>query len=131
MYEISDKNEERLANMPILEYLKAMHDRIETIQHRSKSNSAYEECTVFAHHIRSRIVKELKLTWQEFDMGIGRNLRQSEDILDLYSTRDSDKRKADRIKEFVSEYTYDLSSIIRAFERRKENPNTPIENDEV
>lgn len=131
MFELSDKANERLANMPFLEYLKSMHERIESIQHHSKSNSAYEECRALALHIRSRIVKELRLSWEDFDMKIGRNLRLSEEKLDMYNFRDSDSKKAYRIKEFVDEYTYDLSNLIRAFERRKENPETSIEEDEI
>lgn len=58
------------------------------------------------------------------------NLRQSEEILDLYNSRESDKRKSARIKEFVDEFTFDLHSYIMALERRKENPGSPIEDEE-
>lgn len=131
MFEISDKEDERLKAMDFLEYLKEMHGRLERISHRSKSNSAYSECYTLANHIKYRIVKEYKLTWEDFDNKIGKNLRASADILNLYSTGESDKRKSARIKEFVDEYTYDLSNFIRARERRKENPSSPIDENEV
>lgn len=131
MFEISETLDKRLKEMDFVEYLQYMHDRLEGISHRPKSNAAYSECRTLTLHIKHRIVTEFKLTWEDFDMKIGKNLRQSEEILDLYGFSDSDKRKASRIKEFVDEYTYDLSSFIRAAKRRKENPNTTINEEEV
>lgn len=131
MYEISEVLDKKLKEMDFVEYLQSMHDWLERIVHRSKSNSAYDECRTLTRHIKSRIVRELKLTWEDFDMKVGKNLRQSEEILDLYSLKESDKRKAARIKEFVDEYTYDLSGFLRAAKRRKENPGTTIDEEEV
>ena len=121
-------NQDRLNSLSFLDYLKEMHSRIEGIRHSPKSNSAYTEARDLCNDIKYRIVKELHLTWEDWNK---RNLRQSEDILDLYSHSESDKRKAARIAEFVDEYSYDLHSMIMARERHKENPDTPIEDEEV
>lgn len=108
-----------------------MHDRIEAISHRPKTNSAYSECRTSAGHIKHRIVSELKISWEDFNMKFGRNLRQSEDILELYGPNDSDKNKTSRINEFVDNYSYDLSSFLRAAKRRKESPNKPIDDNDL
>jgi len=131
MFEISETLEKRLKEMDFVDYLQYMHDRLESISHHPKTNTAYSECQTLTLHIKHRIVTEFKLTWEEFDLKIGKNLRKSEDILDLYRHSESDKRKSERIKEFVDEYTYDLSSFIRAAKRRKENPNTTINYEEI
>lgn len=131
MFEISDTLDKRLKEMDFVDYLQYMHDRIENISHRPKTNTAYSECRTLTMHIKHRIVTELKLTWEDFDMKIGKNLHKSEEILDLYSFSESDKRKTDRIKEFVDDYTYDLFNFIRFAKRRKENPGTTIEDEEV
>ncbi len=131
MFEISDAQDKRLKEMDFVDYLQELHDRLERITHRPKSNSAYSECRTLTLHIKHRMVTEFKLSWEDLDMKIGKNLRQSEEILDLYGQSESDQRKAVRIKEFIDEYTYDLSSLIRAAKRRKENPDTTINEDEI
>lgn len=131
MFTISDELNKKLQEMDFVDYLERMHDWIEGISHRNKSNSAHAECRDLVHNIKVRIVQELNLTWEDYDMKIGKNLRQSAEILDLYDSRESDKKKSARIKEFVDEYTYDLSNFIRAAKRRKENPSTPIEDEEI
>jgi len=131
MFEISDTLDKRLKEMDYADYLQYMYDRLENISHRPKSNSAYSECRELALHIKHRIVAEFKLSWEDFNMKIGRNLRQSEGILDLYGHSESDKRKDARIKEFIDNYTYDLSSLLMAAKRKKENPNTTIEDEEI
>jgi hypothetical protein len=131
MFEISETLDKRLKEMDFVDYLQYMHDRLENISHRPKTNTAYSECRTLTLHIKHRIVTEFKLSWEDFDIKIGKNLRQSEEILDLYGHSESDKRKSARIKEFVDEYTYDLSSFIKAAKRRKENPNTTIGEEEI
>lgn len=131
MYEISETLDKGLQSLPFIEYLKRMYDWLEGIQHRPKSNSAYDECRAIARHIKYRIVKEYKLSWEDFDMKIGKNLRQSEEVLDLYGHGESDKRKGARIKEFIDDYTYDLHSFIRARDRQEQNPGTTIHEDEI
>lgn len=131
MNEISDSLKERLDKMDFIEYLNFMNDRLKNISHRPKTDSAYYHCMELTTHIKQRIVKELRLNWDDFNFKIGRNLKQSADILDLYKFSNSDKQKAERIREFISEYKYDLSNFIRAAERRKDNPSSPIKEDEV
>ena len=81
-------NQDRLNSLSFLDYLKEMHTRIEGIRHTPKSNSAYSESRDLCNDIKHRVVKELHLTWEDWNK---RNLRRSEDILDLYSHSDSDK----------------------------------------
>ena len=132
MFEISDTLDKRFMAMEFVDYLQEMHDRIERISHRPKSNSAYNECNALTRHIKQRVVTELNLTWEEFDMKIGRNLRLSEKILDSYNHVQSDKRKSELIKEFVDNYAYDLASFTRTAQRKKnENPNTSFDADEI
>lgn len=132
MFEISESLDKKLKELPFLEYLRFMHERIKSIRHTPKSNRAYGEATTFANHVIFRYVQEYKLTWENYDdKSPGRNLRLSRDILNKYDTRASDTRKADVIQEFVSDFSYDLLSMIRARERHKENPGTPIQDEEV
>lgn len=120
-------SEERLAAMPFLEYLKEMLSKVKGIRHVNKSNVAYSDSRDLCRHIKSRFVKELKLTWEEFDTKIGHSLKLSEDELDKYRYAKSDKAKAAVIKDFVDNYSYDLQSYILARERNKQSPDTPVE----
>lgn len=131
MDKISDVLDKRLKEMPLLDYLQSMHDKIENVRHYPKSNSAYDECREFSRHVKYRIVSEYKISWEDFNSKYGKNLKISEDILDLYSFSESDKRKEARIKEFIGEYTYDLKNKINAILRHKQDANTPIEDDEI
>jgi len=130
MFEISETMEKKLQSLKLIDYLQVMHERIEEISHQSKTNTAYEQCQSFARHIKHRIVTEFKISWEDFDMNIGKNLRQSEEILDLYKYSDSDKKKSARIKEFVSEYTYDLSKLITKQKISIENSQTNFDPEE-
>ena len=98
MFDISEEQDKRLKALPMLEYLKYMQEQIKGISHRNKTNSAYSEAMEYVRHIKYRFVSEYKLTWEEFDLKFGHNLKLSADILDLYSNGESDKRKAARIK---------------------------------
>lgn len=132
MFEISDKMEQRLSEMTFLDYLKYMNDRISSIRHISKSNNAYQECRTLSSHIISRYIKEYDLDWENYFLqSAGQHLRLSSQILDLYSYGNSDKKKESRISEFVKEFSYDLGNMIRARERHKENPSSPIEDEPI
>jgi len=124
-------NEERLAALPFLDYLKEMLSKIKSISHRPKTSYAYSEARELCRHIKHRFVQEYHLTWEDFDLKTGRHLRLSEDVLDKYRYCKSDKAKTEVIREFVKEYSYDLNNMILARERHKENPGTPIQDDEV
>ena len=124
-------NEDLFKKISFLEYLQYMYDRIKGITHRKKSNEAYSQAKEYTQHIRARFVKEYNLTWEEFDLKIGHHLKLSADILDMYSFKESEKRKEARIEEFKSDYLYDLGNMIRARERHKENPDTPIIDEEI
>lgn len=117
--------------MDIIDYLQEMCERVRRISHRAKSNSAYEDCRTLTRHIKYRIVREFKLSWEDFDKKACKNLARSESILDLYGFTESDRRKRERIMEFVKEYTYDLSSFIRTIERRNENPDMQVSDDDA
>ena len=120
-------NQDRLNSLSFLDYLKEMHSKIEGVRHTPKSNSGYDDARTLCLDIKYRFVKELKITWEEFKIKQGRNLRQSEEVLDKYRYAKSDKAKSEVIKEFVSDYGYDLQSIIFAMDRHKQDPNSAIE----
>jgi len=125
-------NDERLSKLPFLDYLKEMHSRIKGIRHTNKSNSAYSEARELSHHIINRYIKEYNLTWENYNsQPAGQHLRLSAQKLELYNHKASDKRKGEVIAEFVREFEYDLMNMIRARERNKENPSTPIEDEPI
>ena len=132
MFEISEQLDKKLKELPFLDYLKYMHSRIEGLRHTPKSDRAYTEAKELSRHVITRYVQEYGLTWDDYDKkSPGRNLRLSESILDKYNTRASDSAKSDVIRDFVNDFSYDLSSMIRARERHKENPDTPIEDEPI
>jgi hypothetical protein len=126
-------NEERLSKLSFLEYLKYMKERVDGVHHRKKTDFAYSEARDLSRHIIARYVGETKQTWEDYGKkGAGMHFRLDQGILDKYRTKGSDKSKEGVIDEWRKETSYDLSSYIMALERHaKENPGTPLVNEEI
>lgn len=112
--------------MELIQYLKDIHYEIERINHLSKSDSAYSKLTDLVRGVKARMVHDLRITWEDFDLKFGRHLKLSEDILHSYRLKGSDKSKNQVIEEFKKEYLYDLENKIRALELREQDPGSPI-----
>lgn len=73
-----------------------------------------------SHQVLSDLVREIKyqcvtyykLTWEQFNTGITRDLRLSEKILERYPLKGSEKRKDAIIDEFKKEYCHDIDKLI-------------------
>jgi len=132
MFSISDQRNMMLQELPFLKYLQEMHDAIECIRHEKKSNRAYTTATEYAHHVIARYIKEYHLSWDNYHKEhAGQYLRLSKKVLDKYETKGSNKSKEYVINDFVQEFTYDMSNMIRARQRHAEDPSWPIMDDPI
>jgi hypothetical protein len=119
---MSKFNEEWLEKQSFVDFLQYMHDAIERISHRKKSDNAYYEAREAARIVIARFMKEHKVSWDSLHEHFeGNDLRLSQNKLDRYEFRDSDKRKEDVINEFVKEFTYDVNRMIASRRRGEES----------
>ena len=105
-------NKEYLDSLSLIKYLENRNEALNRLYHQSKSDTAYLNAIDFFKEIEFRLVKEFKLSWEEFKTDKRtNNLNLDYQILEKYSFKESDKRKEETINEFRKELQYDLQEL--------------------
>ena len=106
-------NKEHLDSLSLIEYLSNREDALNSLYHLSKTDTAYSNAEDYFHELRYRLVKEFKLTWEEFktDERTNNLNLDYQILLDKYSFKDSDKRKKETINEFKNDLQSDLQKL--------------------
>ena len=116
-------NQEKLNELPFIEFLKRMRGEAGSLQHVNKSNQAYNEAQEIIMLVAYRFMMEYHWSNEQFkESHAGKILIQSANEIKNYDHKVSEKRKAEMIENFAREYSYDLRNIVSGIEQKPASP---------
>jgi hypothetical protein len=114
-------NEELLEKMPFPRFIQWSRESIQYLHHKNKTDFAYDEAQTFLRILSLKLVREYKLTWDEFKSNDKtRNVYYCEDDLRSYKLKLSDKGK----KEIIDRFRKDIHLALLLVDI-KDVPNHP------
>ena len=106
-------DEDRLQKMEFVPFLKWVKDNIRYLSHRPKTDTAIREATDLARIVCYKLVREYKLTWEEYETDYNTSdFWDAEQILKEYKFKASDKKKAEVISRYTNSIHIEVSMLI-------------------
>lgn len=118
---------QKLRDWDKLNLIDCLNEILEYMENLREHSDCSEEIYIYregARYIRTKVVLDLKIDWDDFDLKIGHDLYLSEQTsLEYHRKSMSSKRKREIIRDFRNNYLYDMKHLIRKLELDISNAN--------
>ena len=110
---------EKLIQLPFIDYLKWMSDRLDSISYSKETNNAYYEAREIVDNVIKRYIKEYNFTNDNYhDNEIGNMLRINKvELDDFYKYDKTNKERSQTISQFKSDMKDDIGRLINEIEK--------------